>query len=370
MIGWFFLILAVACHLTTRVRGSTLLDLNQATASLRVTEPLHNVAPQIQTGSQAKVPIASVFVASMALLSIIALYIFKPSVFAKATNYARMAARNMLVYALTDRKAAPGIFQEGKARKSSTEGKKLNAPMPRSRSDFSLSSSLDTCSLVVSTRQEIAPVMDNTLMRATLDRPTIDSYTTQVPAQVPATLFEAQLEKLNLEESAKQDRLKKIKELSNRGIGKKPDIRRLKNLDLIPHGKKKVRKLKGFKLDEAVDELEEEHDWESDPRVSPVLGGDNMEGPDAGCAPLHTLYLPRSAKKAKDYGICGRSLITVDNEPTFAELFPPPSRSVVENKKFLGWNIKKASKQTVRKNALRKDKKATSSRNVPAFSLE
>merc|ERR1711981_1197527 len=88
-------------------------------------------SPTNTNGFTSQVPIASVFVASMALLSIIALYIFKPSVFAKATNYARMAARNMLVYALTDRKAAPGIFQEGKARKSSTEGKKLNAPMPR-----------------------------------------------------------------------------------------------------------------------------------------------------------------------------------------------------------------------------------------------
>jgi len=384
MIGWFYLNIAVAYYMTTCVFGSTMLDLNHATASLRVTEPL-NAAPQPSTHS--KVPLASVFVTAMTLLSMVACYILKPSTFAKATNYAQWAARNMLVYALTDRKAAPSILQDGKTRKAGMENKKMNTPM--SRSDFTLSSSLDFLSLAASTRQEYAPAMDNTLMRATLERPTIDSITLsfkkdccpnctccssacQAPAQVPASLFEAQLEKLSAEEQSKQGKKKKINELSKKGLGRKPDIRRLKDLqDHVPgHVKKsKANKFKGFRLDEVEEEADEEHDWETDPRVSPVLHWDKMEGPDAGCTPLHTLYLPPAAKKAKDYGICGRSLISVDQEPTFEELYPPPTRSVVENKKFLGWTgLKKASKQTVRKNALRKGKKPV--RSVPAFSLD
>merc|ERR1712072_626976 len=101
-----------------------MLDLNQATASLKVTEP------------HTRMPVASAM--SVAMLSICALYIFKPAAFTKATNHAKSAVRNMLMYTLTDRRAAPGILKERKG----TPWRLPNATKPRSRRDFSLSSSL------------------------------------------------------------------------------------------------------------------------------------------------------------------------------------------------------------------------------------
>jgi len=340
--------------MTSFASGSTMLDLNQATASLRATEPLQTTVPI--PGPHFKAPSASVFVTAMALFSIIALYLFKPITFAKATNYAQWVASNMVVYALTDSMTGPNIYQEAKDRRGSLETKKANRGPRTPRSDFSLSSSLDFCSLVASTRQEIAPAMNNTLMRATLDRPAIDSVVCKnciccqkSACQVPASMYEAQLDKIHMEELKQDKKSKKIQDLSRNGLGKKPDLRRLKNLDLIPVSRSsRTSKLLDFNLDEAEDE-EDEHDWESDPRVSPVLCGDNMEGEDAGCTPCHQLILPSAVKKAKDHGICGRSLLTVENEPTLSELYPTRTRSVVENKKFLGWDVKKSLKQTERK---------------------
>jgi len=179
----------------------------------------------------------------------------------------------------------------------------------------------------------------------------------------------------NKRAGTKQDMMNKIKELSNRGADNKKHEDKdfcFMNNPLLSHGKQKVsakvRTLKGFKLDEADDDSEPEHDWENDPRMSPVLCGDNMEGPDTGCTPIHILHLPRPIKQPRNYGIYGRSLLTVHNQPTFAEVRPRPSRCIVQNKEFLGWsNIKKASKQCSRKNALWKGKIASKG---PAFSLE
>jgi len=280
-------------------------------------------------------------------------------------NLAQWVASNMVVYALTDSMTGPKMYQEAKDRRGSLEAKKANRG-PRARSDFSLSSSLDFCSLVASTRQEIAPAMNNTLMRATLDRPAIDSVVCKncvccqkSACQVPASMYEAQLDKIHMEDT----KATKIQELSRNGLGKKPDFRRLKNLDLIPVSRSSGKsKLLDFNLDDAEDE-EDEHDWESEPRVSPVLCGDNMEGEDAGCTPSHQLILPSAVKKAKDYGICGRSLLTVENEPTLAELYPTPTRSVLENKRYLGWDVKKSLKQTERKTPNRT--KQTDRKNAP-----
>lgn len=146
----------------------------------------------------------------------------------------------------------------------------------------------------------------------------------------------------------------KVKKLSTLR-GKKPDIRRLRELDLLPVSG--GHKLLDFKLDEDdEDEAWSHHDWEAEPRASPNLSGDAMSGQDVGCTPLHTLHLPSAASQSRNYGICGRSLLTVTVGP---EVHIAPSRSVLENKKFLGWDQRSLKSSNPRRPA-RKGRKPSS----------
>merc|ERR1712216_815898 len=352
--------------------ADTLLDLNLATAAFR--EPATST-PQ----EGIKVPLAFACFASLALLSILSFWAIQPNAFSKAAASAQWAATNLLVYALNaDRKSGTDrIFQEAKTLDS---GKKTPRPPPRARSSFSLHSELKPCSLAVSPRHELAPALDNTLMRATLEQPKIDVVAVEYVCKNCACKhtstcnYEAELEKLCAEEPAaqsEQDKLNsRVKQLSNRGLGKKPDIRRLKNLDKV-----NKQKLLNFSLDESDDfSEEEEHDWESDERASPAPCGDAMEGEDAGATPLHTLTLPSSAKNARQYGVCGRSLLSVEVGPELCHKRSYEDQLRVEaNLAYLGWNKKSkmcSSKRNENRRPARRGIKPKFRSEVPAFSLD
>jgi len=349
--------------------ADTLLDLNLATAAFR--EPATSI-PQEDT----KVSLAFACIASLALLSILSFWAIHPNAFSKAAASAQWAATNLLVYALNaDRKSgSERMFQEAKTLDSG----KTPRPAPRARSSFSLQSELKACSLSVSARNELAPTLDNTLMRATLEQPKIDTIAVEYvcnncSCRHASCNYDAELEKICSEEPAAQsaqDNLSsRVKQLSNRGLGKKPDIRRLKNLDQV-----NKQKLLNFNLDEAEDDDEgEEHDWETDERASPAPNGDAMEGEDAGATPLHTLTLPASAKKARQYGVCGRSLLTVDVGPERChERTNCEQERISANKQFLGWSATKRSSNKNENRRLPRRGKQTvpGSRAVPAFSLD
>jgi len=321
------------------------------------------------------VPLALACLASLALLSILSFWAVQPNAFSKAAASAQWAATNLLVYALNaDRKSGSDrIFQEAKTLDSG----KTARPAPRARSSFSLQSELKACSLSVSARNELAPALDNTLMRATLEQPKIDAIAVEYVCKncscrhASSCNYDEELERICSEEPAESAQYKlnsRVKQLSNRGLGKKPDIRRLKNLDLV-----NKQKLLNFNLDEAEDDDDVEHDWESDERASPAPTGDAMEGEDAGATPLHTLTLPASTKNARQYGVCGRSLLSVEVGPELCHERTNCARlRVAANKKFLGWNSKMRSSSSNKNENRRPARrgKQPENRSVPAFSLD
>merc|ERR1711981_95062 len=179
--------------------ADTLLDLNLATAAFR--EPATST-PQ----ESIKVPLAFACFASLALLSILSFWAIQPNAFSKAAASAQWAATNLLVYALNaDRESGSDrIFQEAKTLDSS----KTTRPAPRARSSFSLQSELKACSLSVSARNELAPTLDNTLMRATLEQPKIDTIAVEYVCNncscrhASSCNYDEELEKLCAEEPA------------------------------------------------------------------------------------------------------------------------------------------------------------------------
>jgi hypothetical protein len=352
----FFLTMQESC-------ADTLLDLNLATAALREPAPS---APQEGT----KVPLAIACFASLALLSILSFWAVHPNALSKAAASAQWAATNLLVYALSADRKSDMIFQEAKTLDS---GKRTPRHAPRARSSFSLKSELKACSLSASARNERAPTLDNTLMRATLEQPKIDIAVEYVSCRTGScSNSEIELDKLCAEEPAAntQDKLNsRVKQLSNRGLGKKPDIRKLKNFDRM-----NKQELFNFNLDEAEDDEEVEHDWESDERASPAPGVDAMEGEDAGATPLHTLILPASAKMARQYGVCGRSLLSVEVGPELCHKRSYEDQLRVEaNLAYLGWNKKSkmcSSKRNENRRPARRGIKPEFRSEVPAFSLD
>jgi len=120
--------------------------------------------------------------------------------------------------------------------------------------------------------------------------------------------------------------LTRAQQMVRRRPGGKPDIRRLKELDLV-HSP--GHRLMDFTLDDDAGEWDSPsntrrssfdsdatdwEDWESEPRASSPESGDPMDGEDVGCPPDRRLTLPCAAIAQPVLNAFGRSLLVLPKE--------------------------------------------------------
>lgn len=182
---------------------------------------------------------------------------------------ARQLAAQFLVYASV---ALSGVSPSTPLIKPAVKNSKT-------RLNFSLegpSMRLDPCHLSVALRQaRCSTILDNTLMPATLDL---------TPKLTPRVLHTAHAEP------------------SGRHPGRKPDVKKLRTLDLLA-----VYQDDTVSLDEW-----EDSDWEDEPRAPPTRHGEEMDGEDVGVLPHRKLQLPISMAHYTRPGVNGRSIFQSD----------------------------------------------------------
>lgn len=331
-------VVSASINATAASPDSSVLDLNSATAQLKLAKPSssgNGFSSMILATMAVTAVVGALAAAAATLLSYegeIKMKAFSPAFYAKLRTQVFGGIKQLLFYALSALSLA-----------TPKPGQKTVRP----RTTFSLDIKLDPVHLSLDDRRRrsLGSVgSSSNLMAATLEPPLIDMLSmtpkkTPTAARTPSHFARTPRSRRSSGSRASPYTLESHNPCSphyapgdaalflprrmdsetrvqepvlgktthpGRKPGQKPNLQRMRDAKQAAALKREMA------ATSSIDEWEYDSDWENEPRADTMPRGSEMDGEDVGCLPSKVLELPKPAVSVVSTGVYGRSIFTSD----------------------------------------------------------